>query len=79
MIEGPLDTLVVLSVLEVPSQLKMLNLDCWGPGESIDTHIVERWEKVEKFEFPAKFEKGPQDPSESAEWTKTIPEVKGGH
>ena len=24
----------------VLSQLKMLNPDCWGPGESVDTHIV---------------------------------------
>ena len=24
----------------VLSQLKMSNLGCWGPGESIDTHIV---------------------------------------
>ena len=24
----------------VLSQVKLQNLDCWGPGESIDTHIV---------------------------------------
>ena len=30
----------VISVQVVLSQLKMPNLDCWCPGESIDTHIV---------------------------------------
>ena len=51
--EGPLHTLV-LSVLGVPSQLKMYNLDCWGPGESLDTNIVEVGEKTQNFEFPSK-------------------------
>ena len=29
-----------ISVQVVLSQLKMANLDCWCPGESVDTHIV---------------------------------------
>ena len=37
MIKVPLHT---LSVLGVPSQPKMSNLDCWGQGESKDTHMV---------------------------------------
>ena len=36
----PLHTLGVLSAQVVLSQLKMPNLGGWGPGESIDTHIV---------------------------------------
>ena len=47
--EGPLHTLGVLSVLGVPSQLEMYNLDCWGPRESVDTHIVEVGKKNSKF------------------------------
>ena len=34
----PPQTLGVLSVLGVQSQLKMSNPDCWWQGESIDTH-----------------------------------------
>jgi hypothetical protein len=41
----PPQTLGVLSVLGVQSQLKMSNPDCWWPGESIDTHIVGVWNK----------------------------------
>ena len=37
-----------LSVLRVPRQLKMSNLDCWGQGESIDTHIVGVCDKGDK-------------------------------
>ena len=40
MAKGPPGTLGDLSVLGVQSQLKMSNLGCWGPGESVDTHIV---------------------------------------
>ena len=32
----------------VLSQVKLPNLDCWGPGESIDTHIVGVWNKKGK-------------------------------
>ena len=35
-----------------------LKYECWGPGESIDTHIVGFCEKIENFEFGAK---GPLD------------------
>ena len=52
--KGPADTLGVLSVLGVPSQLNMSNLDCLGPGVSIDTHIVRICKKGQNFEFPAK-------------------------
>ena len=49
--EGPLHT---LGVLGVPSQLKMYNLDCWGPGEYLDTNIVEVGEKIKILNFPPK-------------------------
>ena len=41
-------------------------LGCRVPGESIDTNIVELSEKVfeKDFEFPTKFEMGPQHPLE---------------
>ena len=51
MTKWPPGTLGVLSVLGVPSQLKMSNLDCWGPGESIDTHIAGVWNKNDKVTF----------------------------
>ena len=41
-------TSYTLSVLRVPRQLKMSNLDCWGQGESIDTHIVGVCDKGDK-------------------------------
>ena len=44
-------TLGVLSVQVVLSQLKMSNLGCGGPGESIDTHIVGVWNKKDKVTF----------------------------
>ena len=52
--KGPSHTHGVLSVLGVPSQLKMSNLKYWGPGESVDTHILGVCEKVQNFEFPTK-------------------------
>ena len=48
MTKWPPQTLGVLSVLGVLSQLKMSNPDCWWPGESIDTHIVRVWNKNDK-------------------------------
>ena len=47
----PLHTLGVLSAQVVLSQLKMPNLGGWGPGESIDTHIVGVWNKKDKVTF----------------------------
>ena len=38
-----------LGDLRVPSQLKMSNLDCWGPEESKDTHIVGVGDKWSEF------------------------------
>ena len=32
----------------VLSQLKMPNLYCWGPEESVDTHIVGVWNRKDK-------------------------------
>ena len=57
--KGPLHTLGVVSVQVVLSQLKMPNLNCWGPGESIDTHIVGVGNKKDKVTSACK---GPQCP-----------------
>ena len=35
----------------VLSQVKLPNFDCWGPGESIDTHVVGVWNKKGKVTF----------------------------
>ena len=35
------NTLGVLGVQVVLSQVKLSNLDCWGPGESVGTQYVE--------------------------------------
>ena len=40
--------------LKVPSQLKMFNIDCWDPGDSIETHIFGFGKKVQNLEFPTK-------------------------
>ena len=57
--KGPPHTLGVVSVQVVLSQLKMPNLNCWGPGESIDTHIVGAGNKKDKVTSAYK---GPQCP-----------------
>ena len=61
----------VLSVQVVLSQLKMSNLGCWGPGESVDTHIVGVWNEKDKVTFG--YPQCPQCPGgpESAENVKS--------
>ena len=44
----------------VLSQLKMSNLGCGGPGESIDTHIIGVWNKKGKVTFA--YPRGPRGP-----------------
>ena len=60
-----------LSVLRVPRQLKMSNLDCWGQGESIDTNIVGAWNKKGKVTFA--YPRGPRGPGgpESGQMAKS--------
>ena len=44
----------------VLSQVILPNLDCWGPGESIDTNIVGAWNKKGKVTFA--YPRGPRGP-----------------
>ena len=44
----PPHTLSVLSAQVVLSQLKIPNLNCWGPEESVDTHILGVWNIKDK-------------------------------
>ena len=34
---------MVTRIISVLGQLKVANPDCWGQGESVDTHIVGVW------------------------------------
>ena len=49
----------------------MPNLNCWGPGESVDTHIVGVWNKKDK--VPSGYPLCPQGPGgpESAQNVKS--------
>ena len=51
----------------------MLNLSCCGPGESIDTHIVGFYKKVEKIWISRQIWKGTPGPSGGSESAQKCP------